>query len=127
MSVEEKLDQLLWGDMTVRKFIQEIYNKALSDRQDAKKLFDDIFDRYKKLNENREEEKKINPAEELTIPVSTYMKLMKQSNDQLIEVCKIIERIINFKAGNFSGNTVPDGTEPSGEYSSALTAIMNEN
>ena len=120
--VQEKLDEVLWPDMTVRNFVKEIYSKAISDRIDAKKLFDEIFERHKKANEEKEEKDKVNPAEDLSIVISTYMRLMKESNNQLIEVCKIIERILNTKILDIGKGSSSD---PIGEYSSELSFIMN--
>ena len=91
---QTKLDEILFkeNEMTIRKFIKHIYNLAIEDRDKAKELFDKIFLKYQ--NENDSPEINFMPV------VTKYMELMKQSNMQLIELAKIVEKIVNSNSNN---------------------------
>lgn len=128
MTIQEKLDQKLFGDLTIRTFLQDIYNKACNDRVEAKDLINKMFNRYDESNKDKDDNKKINPEEDLHFPISTYMKLMKQSNDQLLEIAKIAEKMINGKITmgiRNSGENNNNEDENEFDVDNKLVAIMN--
>lgn len=92
---QTKLDEKLFGGMTVRGLLKTIYNKAISDRNKANQLFDKIINKYSKAQDNSGEDKDLDPEINLMVPLSRYMQFVKNSNDQLIELARVVERFAN--------------------------------
>lgn len=84
---QQKLEEELFDGITIRSYFKEIYDKVSSDRIRIKELYDKIFENYDKEGDQ--------PEINFLTHISTYQKLIKECNDQLIDLAKIIEKIVN--------------------------------
>jgi len=107
-----KLDEQLFPDVTLREYLFGIYKTVKEDRDRMKKLYDKIFIDFKP-----EEQPEIN----FLAHVNTYQKLMKDSNDQLIEMVKVIEKIVSASAKTESTAKQADGSVPKENFDNSDT------
>ncbi len=94
---QNKLDEMLFAKMTIRKLLQTIYRKAIADRNKANSLFERILTKYSKAKQADDESKEVDldPEINMMVPISKYMQFVKESNQQLLELAKVVERLIN--------------------------------
>jgi len=79
------LDEVLFSDKTVRMILQEIYEKATSDKEMA-----DIY-----MKEAMEFMKGKNPEISLLEVITTYMKHKKEFTDQMIKLIAEINKLLS--------------------------------
>jgi len=84
-----KLDEQLFTDVTLRDYLFGVYKTVKEDRDRMKGLYDKIFSGF-----SPEDQPEIN----FLAHVNTYQKMMSGNNDQLIEMFKIIEKIVSASA-----------------------------
>lgn len=92
-----KLNEQLFDELTLRDYLFGIYTTVKEDRDRMKGLYDKIFKEF-----TPEDQPEIN----FLAHVNTYQKLMSGNNDQLIEMVKIIEKIVNASAKVEGGSKV---------------------
>jgi len=126
MTFQEKLNEKLFDQHTLKTIIKLIFDKAMEDREKAKELFNKIMKDYGPDGSASEKEagKDGRPEVNIMFPVTTYMKLMKESNVQLIELVKIIEKLVNAGVKAASGT---DSSEKEDELIPPyLKAVLSE-
>jgi len=105
MKFQSKLDELLFQDnedneQTIRDIFRLTYDKIMEDRNLAKKLYDKVME-----YQTNKEGKNVRPEISMADLLRNYMILMKSSNQQLLEILKIAERLINAGKEESQGNT----------------------
>lgn len=101
MNFQEKLDEILFDNFTIRDLIKTTYEKISRDKETAARLYDEVVGLIKKdSNGDNNFLLTLNPI------LSNNLEMVKKSNEQLLGLLKIVERIINGGVDNADNKSV---------------------